>query len=247
MSFRRAMIFAAGRGERMRPLTDATPKPLLRVGGKMLIEWHLESLARIGVSDVVINTSHLASQFPQALGDGSRWGLQIHFAEEGPIPLETGGGMLNALPILGEGPFVVVNGDVWSNYDFARLPTKLAGQAHLLLVDNPEQHPRGDFHLASSGLVEATGSPLLTYSGIGLYRASLFAHWQDDLDKAGHAPIDNSPPRFALAHLLRAAMGRGEVSGEHHSGHWTDVGTPGRLAELDDRLSGRTAAPDPNS
>src|SRR5690348_17957440 len=135
----RALIFAAGRGERMRPLSDVTPKPLLSVGGKRLIEWHLEKLARAGVREVVINTSHLASQFPGSLGDGARYGVHIEYSYEGEVPLETGGGMLNALPLLGSEPFIAVNGDIWTDFDFASLPREPQGVAHLVLVDNPPQ------------------------------------------------------------------------------------------------------------
>ncbi|HVR81329.1 MAG TPA: sugar phosphate nucleotidyltransferase, partial [Luteimonas sp.] len=141
----KALILAAGLGERMRPLTNATPKPLLVAGNKPLIVWHLEKLAALGVRDVVINTSWLAGQFPQTLGDGARWGLRLHYSYEGPTPLETGGGMWNALALLGDAPFVAVNGDIWTDYDFARLPHEPDGNAHLVLVDNPPQHPHGDF------------------------------------------------------------------------------------------------------
>ena len=146
----KALVFSAGLGERMRPLTDTTPKPLLVAGGKPLIQWHLEKLAAIGVRDVVINTSWLAPQFPEVLGDGSRWGLRLHFLYEGPVALETGGGMLNALPLLAgdnDSPFIAVNGDIACNFDFACLPHSLRGDAHLVLVDNPEHHPQGDFVL----------------------------------------------------------------------------------------------------
>jgi MurNAc alpha-1-phosphate uridylyltransferase len=141
----RALILAAGLGERMRPLTDSTPKPLLSVGGKRLIEWHLEKFSAIGIDEVVVNTSWLAEQFPQVLGDGSRWGLRIHYAYEGTTPLETGGGMGNALQWLGDAPFIAVNGDLWSDANFASLPRDPDGEAHLLLVDNPAHNPRGDF------------------------------------------------------------------------------------------------------
>ena len=139
----RALVFAAGLGERMRPLTDTTPKPLLEVGGKPLIAWHLEKLAALGITEVVVNTSWLAPRFPELLGDGSRWGLRLHYSHEGPVPLETGGGMLHALPLLGDAPFIAVNGDIWSDYDFARLPREPRGDAHLVLVDNPEHHRQG--------------------------------------------------------------------------------------------------------
>ena len=145
----KALIFAAGLGERMRPLTASTPKPLLLAGGKPLIEWHLEKLAAIGIREIVVNTSWLAEKFPRTLGDGSRWGIDLHFIFEGETPLETGGGMWNALPFLrdGEEAFIAVNGDVWTDYDFSLLPDEPTGEAHLVLVDNPPQHPQGDFAL----------------------------------------------------------------------------------------------------
>ena len=234
MSPAKAMIFAAGRGERMRPLTDTTPKPLLEVGGKSLIEWHLEKLARIGVREVVINTSHLASCFPQALGNGRRWGLHIHFLDEGPLPLETGGGMLNALPVLGPEPFLLVNGDIWSDFDFASLPEAPSGLAHLVLVPNPAHRPHGDFALADDGLVSDDGARRLTYAGIGVFRAGLFDTWQAVVSDEERSQA--SPPRFPLAPLLRAAMARNSVSGCCHAGIWVDVGTPARWQALDAQL-----------
>lgn len=236
----KALIFAAGLGERMRPLTDHTPKPLLAVAGKRLIEWHLQRLAALGVEEVVINTSWLAGQFPQQLGDGSRWGLRLHFIHEGPVPLETGGGMLNALPLLGDAPFIAVNGDIWTDFDFALLPTRPEGLAHLVLVDNPEHHPHGDFILDGNGLLHDQGTqPSLTFSGIGMYAPALLRDWHAVI---GEAEDDTQrPPRFKLAPLLRAAMARGTVSGQHHHGHWTDVGTPQRLQQLDLQLRGSTA------
>jgi MurNAc alpha-1-phosphate uridylyltransferase len=230
----KALILAAGLGERMRPLTNTTPKPLLEAGGKPLIAWHLEKLAAIGVREVVVNTSWLAPRFPELLGDGARWGLQLHFVYEGPTPLETGGGMLNALPLLGDAPFLAVNGDVWTDFDFARLPKEPRGIAHLVLVDNPPQHPAGDFALHDDGRVDDAERGRLTFSGIGLYRPSLFDGWRDII---GNAPgADETPPRFRTPPLLRAAMARGEVDGTHHPGRWTDVGTPQRLADLDASL-----------
>ncbi|TWI00310.1 MurNAc alpha-1-phosphate uridylyltransferase [Luteimonas cucumeris] len=262
----KALIFAAGLGERMRPLTDATPKPLLSAGGKPLIVWHLEKLAAIGVRDVVINTSWLAEQFPQVLGDGGRWDLSLHYSREGATPLETGGGMLQALSLLGETPFIAINGDIWTDYDFTRLPSEPQGQAHLVLVDNPPQHPQGDFSLSPDGRVFARGldasaparmtssqstakaqpasslffagaassAGKLTFAGIGVYRPALFDGWRGVI---GDDPAaQESPPRFKLAPLLRAAMARQGVSGEHHHGRWTDVGTPERLAQLDQQL-----------
>lgn len=229
------MIFAAGRGERMRPLTDTTPKPLLEVGGKSLIEWHLQALAGIGIRDVVVNISHLASQFSDALGDGSRWGLNLHLIDEGPVPLETGGGMLNALPVLGKDPFLLINGDVWTDFDLRDLPASLQHSAHLVLVANPHHSANGDFALMADGKVADEGATRLTYSGVGIYRASLFDNWRDSF--SGMPGINLTPPRFALAPLLRTAMHRGEVTGQFHAGRWTDVGTPQRLQELNAALT----------
>jgi MurNAc alpha-1-phosphate uridylyltransferase len=233
---RHALIFAAGLGERMRPLTDRTPKPLLQVRGKPLIEWHLEKLAAAGVHYVVINTSHLADQFPDALGDGARWGLRIRYAYEGSTPLETGGGMLNALPLLGSEPFIAINGDIWTDADLAALPPEPAGLAHLLLVDNPQQHPHGDFALDAQGLVHDDGADKLTFSGIGVYRHALLQNWRTVIGDA--AGTERKPPRFKLAPLLRAAMVNRQISGNHHHGAWTDVGTPQRLAQLESDLRG---------
>ncbi|WP_266181106.1 N-acetylmuramate alpha-1-phosphate uridylyltransferase MurU [Dyella humicola] len=232
---RHALIFAAGLGERMRPLTDHTPKPLLPVGGKPLIVWHLEKLAAIDVHYVVINTSHLAEQFPDTLGDGSRWGLRIRYAYEGPTPLETGGGMLNALGLLGPEPFIVINGDVWTDADFAALPSEPRGLAHLLMVDNPAQHPHGDFRLDDEGLLhDDDAPPRLTYSGLGVFRRELLDDWREVI---GHtADLDAQPPAFKLKPLLLRAMAQEKLSGSHHRGAWTDVGTPQRLNELDARL-----------
>jgi len=232
---RHALIFAAGLGERMRPLTDHTPKPLLTVQGKPLIAWHLEKLAAAGVHYVVINTSHLADQFPAALGDGSHWGLRIRYAYEGPTPLETGGGMLNALPLLGPEPFIVVSGDVWTDADFAALPVEPAGVAHLLMVDNQPHHPEGDFALSPDGLLHNDGGERLTYSGIGVYRRAFLDEWRSVI---GHDAAADKPPHFKLRPLLEAAMKRGAVTGSHHLGSWTDVGTPERLASLNHAAHG---------
>ena len=234
MKIERAMIFAAGRGERMRPLTDSTPKPLLEVGGKRLIEWHLEKFAADGISHVVIKTSYLAEQFPSTLGDGSRWNLQIDYIDEGPVALETGGGMLNALDRLGREPFLLVNGDIWIDLDFSSLLQAPGSLAHLLMVANPAHVARGDFALESDGYLVDSGPARLTYSGVGIYRAALFDDWRPTLGE--HAGANESPPRFALAPLLRAAMRRHQVSGEFFAGCWVDVGTPQRLADLDQRL-----------
>ncbi len=247
----KALIFAAGYGERMRPLTDTTPKPLLTVGGQPLIVWHLRKLAAIGIREVVINTSWLARCFPDTLGDGSELGVSIEYSHEGPIPLETGGGMWHALPLLGperisEEPFIAINGDIWTDYDFALLPEHPAGDAHLVMVDNPEHNARGDFVLMrdrrllsappDADEVAETGDAgsRLTFAGIGVYRPSLFDDWRRII--GGVPGARDIPPRFKLAPLLRAAMGRAGATGEHYPGRWTDVGTPERLEEIDRML-----------
>lgn len=218
-----AMILAAGRGERMRPLTDTTPKPLLRAGGRALIEYHLEALVRAGIDDIVINHAHLGDRIEAALGSGSRYGARIRYSAEPEGALETGGGIFQALPLLGAGPFLVVNGDVWTDLDYASLPRTFDGLAYLLLVDNPAHHPDGDFCL-DGGRVHVCDGPRLTFSGIGLYRAALFR--------------DCRPGRFPLAPLLRDAMAADQIGGAHFQGRWLDIGTPQRLAELDHMLSG---------
>ena len=224
----RAMILAAGRGERMRPLTDHCPKPLLPAGGQPLIAWHLQALARAGFRQVVINHAHLGAQLESAIGDGARWGLSIAWSPEREA-LETAGGIANALPLLGEAPFLVVNGDVWCDFDFGRAHTIAAQMqagaldAWCVLVDNPPHHPGGDFGLASGRLLDQAGDRRLTFSGIGVYRPALF-------DGIGPGT------RAALAPLLRAAAARGRAGGERHPGRWIDVGTPERLAALDAEL-----------
>lgn len=220
----KAMILAAGRGERMRPLTAATPKPLLRAGGKALIEYHLEALARAGMREVVVNVGHLGGQIEAALGDGGRYGVRIQYSREDAAILDTGGGILNALPLLGDAPFLVVNGDVYADYPFEQLPAAPAGLAHLVLVPNPPQHPGGDFALRDGRVIDEDESRL-TFSGIGVYRPQLFA--------------DCQPGVFPLAPLLRRAMAAGQVSGERYDGRWWDVGTPARLAALDACLTAR--------
>lgn len=219
---RAAMIFAAGRGERMRPLSDATPKPLLRVGGKMLIEHHLEKLAAIGVRDVVVNTSHLAEQFPAALGDGSRWSLRIRYSYEGERPLETGGGIKHALPLLGDAPFIGVAADVVSDYDYAKLPAEPQGLAHLVMVPNPAFHPRGDFFLDGSRLNEEGVGEKLTFSSIGVYRPELVA--------------SETTTYFKLLPLYQRAMRDGKLSGERFDGFWTNIGTPEQLREVEQHI-----------
>lgn len=217
----KAMILAAGRGERMRPLTDTMPKPLLQVGGQALIEYHIESLHDAGIIEVVVNHAWLGEQITQYLGNGSQYGVQIQYSDESSGALETAGGIVKALPLLGDEPFLVVNGDVFTDYIYANLPQQLDGLAHLVMVDNPPQHPNGDFFL-DNGRLLAEGKPCLTFSGIGLYDPKLFA---------GH-----QPGALPLAPILREAMARGEISGEHYTGQWLDIGTPERLAELDASL-----------
>ena len=220
------MILAAGRGERMRPLTDRIPKSMLEVDGKPLLFRHLEKLADAGFGTVVINHAHLGEQIEAAVGDGGRWNLKIRFSPEAHA-LETAGGIRNALPLLREPVFAVVNADVYSDYDYARLAeaTRLmqsATLAHLVLVDNPPHHPAGDFSLEGV-LVRAGANDRLTFSGIGAYRAALF-------DKV--APGSKHP----LAPLLREQMALGKITGEHFRGEWDDIGTPQRLSDLEMRL-----------
>lgn len=219
----KAMILAAGHGVRMRPLTDHTPKPLLSAGGKPLIVWHIEKLARAGFQEIVINLAWLGWQIPEALGDGSRWGVKLLYSDEQQEgALETAGGLIKALPLLGDEPFLVVNGDVWCGYPC--LPHALADGdlAHLVLVNNPDHNPQGDFFLANER-VYSSGTPCHTFSGIGYYHPQLFSG----------LPHGKRP----LAPLLRAAMDAGQVSGELFTGDWRDIGTPERLAELDTELS----------
>lgn len=224
----KAMVLAAGRGERMRPLTDSCPKPLLHVGGKPLIVWHLERLAAAGFREVVINHAHLGAQIEAALGSGVAWGLTLRYSPEPPGALETAGGIVQALPLLGEQPFLVVNGDIFCDWDVRRAPQALAAgdQAHLVLAPNPPQHPQGDFAL-TGGRVSGSGAEQLTFAGIGIYRPALFA-----------GLVAGQPAK--LAPLLRAAMAQGRVSGECYAGRWIDVGTPQRLAALDAELKGRS-------
>ena len=219
----KVMILAAGRGERMRPLSDTVPKPLLEAGGKPLIVHLIEGLARYGLRDLVINHSHLGEKISAYLGDGGRYGVRVVYSHEEGGGLETGGGIFKALSLIDTDPFMVINGDIWTDYPFDRLPARLDGLAHLVLVDNPPQHPQGDFALRE-GKVLAEGAPRLTFSGIGVYARALFAECR--------------PGKFPLAPLLRTAMARGLVSGEHYTGRWRDVGTPQRLATLDRELRG---------
>ena len=219
----KVMILAAGRGERMRPLSDTIPKPLLEAGGKPLLVHLIEGLARRGFRDLVINHSHLGEKISAYVGDGHRYGVRVAYSHEEGGGLETGGGIFKALPLIDTDPFVVINGDIWTDYPFDRLPARLEGLAHLVLVDNPPQHPLGDFALRD-GKVITDGTPRLTFSGIGVYARALFA--------------ECSPGKFPLAPLLRQAMTGGRVSGEHYAGRWRDVGTPERLVDLERELRG---------
>ncbi len=222
------MILAAGRGERMRPLTDALPKPLLVAGGKPLIVWHIEKLRAAGFTELVINHAHLGELIVRALGDGRNHGVSIRYSAEGKA-LETAGGIRHALPLLGDAPFLVINGDIFCDADLAALrqpPDRFASGAdlaHLLMVPNPPHHPGGDFHLNGSGRLSQAGEPRLTFAGIGLYQAALF----EGLEDGQAAPLG---PR------LRAAMDAGRIGGQRHDGLWLDIGTPQRLSDLDRRL-----------
>jgi N-acetyl-alpha-D-muramate 1-phosphate uridylyltransferase len=228
------MILAAGRGERMRPLTDFTPKPLLKVGGKPLIVWHLERLAKAGFKEIVINHAHLGEQIETALGNGAAWGVSIQYSPE-KVALETAGGIANALHLLGSGPFLVVNGDTFTDFDFAALfPRPQAGEglgreaaipnslAHLVLVDNPPQHEKGDFAIEEGNLV-CTGKQMLTFSGVGVYQPDLFK----DIVKGEAAK---------LAPILRKAIDNNSATAQYYQGVWHDIGTPERLKNLDKLL-----------
>jgi MurNAc alpha-1-phosphate uridylyltransferase len=231
------MILAAGRGERMRPLTDHTPKPLLQVGGKPLIVWHIERLHAAGFTHIVINHAHLGQQIEDTLGNGAGLGVSIEYSRE-VSALETAGGVATALPLIAAEVFAVVNGDIYCEYDFSRLAEPLArlaaghDQVHLVLVDNPPHHPQGDFVLDAGRVIASplTAHPSrLTFSGIGVYHRALFAHT---------AAGEKAP----LAPLLRLAIDAGRCSGEHYAGRWEDVGTPARLNALDEELRNRHAA-----
>jgi N-acetyl-alpha-D-muramate 1-phosphate uridylyltransferase len=217
----KAMLLAAGRGERLRPITDSLPKPLVRVGGRPLIAWHLTALARAGVREVVINVSWLGEQLRAALGDGRELGVRIHWSEEGPVPLETGGGILKALPLLAPGPFLLVSSDIWTDIDFARIRITEDALAHLVLIPNPPHHPRGDFGLDGERVVNRE-TDRFTYANVGLYRPELFDGFE--------------PGRFPLLAVLNRGIAARRVSGEIHRGEWCDVGTPERLAGLEKRL-----------
>jgi len=218
----KAMILAAGRGERLRPLTDETPKPLIKVAGKSLIEYHLQNLSNAGFKEIIINTAWLAKKIHQQLGDGSNYGVSIQYSDEGEA-LETAGGIINALPLLGDSPFLVVNGDIWCDFDFTTLPElNDSTQAHLVLVNNPEHNQDGDFSLQHN-LIKNTGESMHTYSGIGIYSPDFFLS-----QSSGSAP---------LAPIIRNKCNDGLVSGQFYDGSWTDVGTLERLQELESQLN----------
>ena len=218
----KTMILAAGRGERLRPLTDVTPKPLIKVAGKSLIEYHLENLVRSGFKEIIINTAWLADKIHLALGDGSNYGATIHYSDEGTA-LETAGGIINALPLLGDEPFLVVNGDIWCDFDFSTLPKlKDPTQAHLVLVNNPEHNHKGDFSLQND-MIRNVGNTMNTYSGIGIYSAEFFKG-----QTSGALP---------LAPIIRSKCESNLISGQFYDGLWTDVGTVERLQQLEKQLS----------
>jgi len=218
----KAMVLAAGRGERMRPITDRIPKPLVPVAGRPLIEYHLLALARAGIRDIVINLAYRGAQIREALADGSRFGVRIEYSDEGPEPLEVGGGIFNALPLLGGGEFIVANADVWTDFDFSTLrPLPPGAHARLVMVPPPPQAPRGDFGLEGEHLTESEHNRC-TYSGIGVYSPELFAGCE--------------PGKFPLLPLLKRAIAGGRLLGEMHGGDWSDVGTPQRLEALEETL-----------
>jgi len=217
----KVMILAAGRGKRMGRLTDDCPKPLLQIAGKSLIEHHILALKKEGYSEFVINVAYLGEQIKKAMGNGDKWGVNIEYSDEGDNALETGGGIFNALPLLGDSPFLVVNGDVWTDYPYARLRDKTDKNIHLVLVNNPAHNLSGDFNLRDGGIVQA-GGDCYTYSGIGVYSPCVFAN-----QRAGV---------FPLAPLIREEISQQNVSGELHSGVWIDVGTPERLADVESAL-----------
>ena len=217
----RAMILAAGRGKRLRPLTDSLPKPLVPVAGKPLIEYHLEALAQAGFREIVINQGHLGDLLRDRVGDGQRWEVNIHWSDEQPEALETGGGIFKALPLLGNSPFLVVNGDTWTTYPFSRLRAVKCDHAHLVMVPNPAHNPNGDFALQGA-VVKPDGAPKLTFSGIGVYHPRLF-----DACRSG---------KFPLAPILQKAMIDHIVTGERFDGPWNDAGTLERLEEIEDAV-----------
>ena len=212
------MLLAAGRGKRLGKLTADTPKPLMEVGGKYLIAYHLESLARVGMRDIIINVAYCAKQIVDALGDGKRYGVSIQYSFElEDCGLETGGGILQALPLLGKKPFIVINSDILTHYSFNQLPNVLSGLAHIVLVKNPPFHPQGDFYLQGNK-VQNHGDSRLTFAGIAVYHPDFFAHCK--------------PGKFSVAPLLYQAADQGQLTGEHYQGYWSDIGTEERLMKL---------------
>lgn len=219
----KAMILAAGRGERMRPLTDTTPKPLLNVAGKALIDYSIENLQQAGFTDIVINLAHLGQQIKDHCGDGRRWQVSIRYSDEGEIALETAGGIAKALPLLGDKPFLVINADIICDYPLARLREQSIALAHLVLIDNPTHHPQGDFSLTDKGWLLEQGEEKFTFSGIGVYHPKLF--------------VDLPAAPLKLRPVLTHAMRQQQVSGEKFDGLWLDIGTPQRLREVDELSS----------
>ncbi len=218
----KAMILAAGRGERLRPLTDTTPKPLIKVAGKSLIEYHLDNLAKAGINEIIINTAWLAEKIHKELGDGSKYNVSIQYSDEGEA-LETAGGIIKALPLLGDEPFLVVNGDIWCDYNFSELPNLDEDkQAHLILIENPPHNQKGDFGLSENS-IKNTSKKMYTFSGIGIYSTYFFSG-----QKQGAAP---------LAPIIRNKCEKNLVSGEIYIGRWTDVGTTERLQNLEKQLA----------
>lgn len=213
----RAMILAAGRGERLAPLTDSIPKPLIEVAGKTLIEYHLENLAQAGFREIVINLAHLGELIRDTVGDGSKWKLSIHYSQEPEGALDTGGGIQQALPLLGEAPFAVINSDIYSNYPMARLRAIKCNHVHLILVNNPAHNPNGDFAL-QAGRINPGGEPKFTFSGISVYNPRFFK--------------DVSAGRFSVVPMLMDAALNKKVTGEIHRGEWHDIGTIERLEAL---------------
>lgn len=224
----KAMILAAGRGERMRPLTDSTPKPLLSVNNKPLIEYTVEALVRAGVVDIVINLAYLGEQIEAYLGDGSRYQANIQYSHEGAAGLETAGGIKNALPLLGNDPFLVINADIYCDFPLQSLIQKKVDLAHLVLVKNPKHNPEGDFSINANQYLNSLGDKQYTFSGIGLYRPELFANLEHG--------------KSALAPLLKEAMSHQQISGEFYQGLWMDIGTVERLSDLENILINTQAA-----
>jgi N-acetyl-alpha-D-muramate 1-phosphate uridylyltransferase len=217
----KAMILAAGKGERMMPLTQDTPKPLLIAGNKTLIQYQVEALVLAGVDEIIINTGPLGKKIQDSLGDGTKFRVAIQYSHEGDEPCGTGGGVAKALPFLGESPFILVNGDIWTEYDYSMLKLGEGEIAHIVMVDNPDHNPDGDFALHNARVIKQ-GSPMLTFSGIGIFRPGFFANTEKQM--VSYIPA------------LRQMIGQGRVSGEYYGGPWFDIGTPQRLTMIKARL-----------